>query len=120
MMTRDTHHLRSSLERVFSAGTPFSTQEVWRPPASEHCLKLGEGRQLYQIIFGHGFQMAPGLAPCGQSADDHKNAEPLVHQYVRHPGARGLARSSTVQINVLIFGKVLDLFLKIVRLDANR
>ena len=63
--------------------------------------------------------MASGLAPCCESADDHKHAESLVHQYVRHPGARGLARSSTVQINILVLGQVLDLFLKIVRLDAD-
>jgi hypothetical protein len=63
--------------------------------------------------------MASGLAPCGESTDDDKHAESLFHQYLRHPGARGLARSSTVKINVLILGKVLDLFLKIVRLDAD-
>ena len=63
--------------------------------------------------------MAAGLAPCRKPADDHVGIESIFPQYVRHPGARGFARSSTVQINVLILGKVLDLFLKIVRLDAD-
>src|SRR5579871_1979325 len=39
---------------------------------------------------------------------------------MRHPGARGLACSSTVQVNVLVLGEVLDFFLKIVGLDADR
>ena len=63
--------------------------------------------------------MASGLAPCRESADDHKHAESLVHQYLRHPGAGRFARSSTVQINILVLGQVFDLFLKIVRLDAD-
>ena len=63
--------------------------------------------------------MAAGFAPCGYTADDHERVESFVSQYVRHPGARGFARSSTVEINVLIFGKVLDLFLKVIGLDAD-
>src|SRR5215469_3833834 len=39
---------------------------------------------------------------------------------MRHPGARGFACSSTVEVNVLVLGEMFDLFLKIVRLDADR
>src|SRR5579872_7198184 len=39
---------------------------------------------------------------------------------MRHPGARGFACSSTVQVNVLVFWQILDFFLKIVRLNADR
>src|SRR6266852_4933815 len=38
---------------------------------------------------------------------------------MRHPGARGFACSSTVEVNVLLTGEILDLFLKVVRFDAD-
>ena len=38
---------------------------------------------------------------------------------MRHTGAGGLACSSTVKINVFIPGENLDLFVKVVRLDAD-
>src|SRR5579864_605877 len=64
--------------------------------------------------------MSPSLAPGGESADDHIRAESFFPQYVRHPGARGFACSSTVQVNVLVLGQVLDLFLEVVGFDADR
>src|SRR5689334_9071857 len=39
---------------------------------------------------------------------------------MRHTGAGGFACSSTVQINVLVLGQVLDLFVEIVGLDPDR
>src|SRR5450631_3409235 len=38
---------------------------------------------------------------------------------MRHPGASRFARSSTVEINVLVFGEPLDLFVEIVGFDAD-
>src|ERR1039458_2391744 len=38
---------------------------------------------------------------------------------MRHPGASGFACSSTVEVNVLVFGESLDLLVEIVRLDAD-
>jgi hypothetical protein len=63
--------------------------------------------------------MSPGFAPCGDSAHDYERIESFVSQYVRHPGARGLALSSTVQIDVLVLGQGLDLFLEIVWFDSD-
>src|SRR5271156_4014155 len=39
---------------------------------------------------------------------------------MRHPGAGCFACSSTVEVNVLVFGEVLDLFIQIVGFDADR
>src|SRR6266576_5050854 len=39
---------------------------------------------------------------------------------MRHPGASRFACSSTVQVNVLVFGQILDLLIEIVWLDADR
>ena len=80
---------------------------------------LTECWQLDQIIFRDGFKVSAGFAPGSQPADNYVGVEPFFPQYMRHPGARGFACSSTVEVNVLVFGKVLDLFLKIVRLDAD-
>src|ERR1035438_6937915 len=77
-------------------------------------------RQLYQIVLRNRLDRLAGLAPGSQSADNHERVESFFPQQVRHPGAGRFARSSTVKINVLVLGKVLDLFLKIVGLDADR
>src|SRR5581483_8258086 len=38
---------------------------------------------------------------------------------MRHTGAGGFARSSTLQVNILLFGKILDLFIKVIGFDTN-
>ncbi len=63
--------------------------------------------------------MSAGLAPCRQTADNHKRVETFLLQQMRHPGAGRFARSSTVKVNVLVLGQILDLLLEIVRLDAD-
>jgi hypothetical protein len=63
--------------------------------------------------------MSTGLAPCGETADNHKRVETLLLQQMRHPGASRFARSSTVKVNVLVLGQILDLLVEIVRLDAD-
>ena len=81
---------------------------------------LTEGWQLHQIVFRYGLQWFAGFAPGSESADDHERVESFFPKYVRHPGARGFARSSTVEIDVLVLGEILDLFVEIVGLDADR
>ncbi len=81
---------------------------------------LTKRRQLHQIILRNGFQWLSGLAPCGQPSNDHERAESFFPQYMRHPGAGCFARSSTVEINILVFRKIFELFLEIVGFDANR
>jgi len=80
---------------------------------------LGKCRQLDKVIFGHRLQVSPGLVPRGETADEHKRVKSIFPQYVRHPGARGFARSSTVQINVLVLGEILHLLFQVVGLNAN-
>jgi hypothetical protein len=72
-----------------------------------------------QIIVGNGLQRLSGVAPGGEPAYDDKSVESSFPQQVRHPGARGFALSSTVDVNVLILWKQLDFFSKIVGLDSN-
>ncbi len=79
-----------------------------------------EGRQMYEIVAWHRLEGFSCLTPCRQPADDYKRIESLLSQQVRHPGARGLARSSAVDVDVLILGKILKLLGKIIRLNANR
>ncbi len=75
---------------------------------------LTKGRQLHQVIFGHRLQRLSCFTPGGQSADDHERVESFFPQQMRHPGAGRFARSSTVQVNVLVPGQVFDFLLKIV------
>src|SRR5579862_8757114 len=57
--------------------------------------RLAEGWQLHQIVFRHYLDRLSCLAPGGQPPDDHERVESFFPQEVRHPGARGLAGSST-------------------------
>src|SRR5260370_30415073 len=81
---------------------------------------LRERWQLHQVIQRYRLRRLSSFAPGSQSADDHERVESFFPEQVRHPGAVRFARSSTVKINVLVFGKVLDFFLKIVSLNPNR
>src|SRR5580693_9293836 len=82
--------------------------------------RLVKRRKFHQIVLRDRFQRFAGLAPGSESADNHERVESFFPQQMRHPGAGRFARSSTVKVNVLVFGKVLDLFLKIVGFDADR
>ena len=62
-----------------------------------------ERRQFHQIFSGHGFDRLPGFAPGGKASHQNKRIESLLAEYVRHPGAGGLACSSAVEINIPIF-----------------
>ena len=79
-----------------------------------------EHRQFDQVVVRHWFHRLPCLSPGAQSAGDHEDLEPFFDQYLRHPGARGFACSSTVEINLPLLGKVLDLFFEQVGFEANR
>src|SRR5208282_6876667 len=80
---------------------------------------LTEGGQFHQVVFGYYFHWLASLAPGGQTTDDDERVEAFFPQQVRHPGAGRFARSSTVQIDILVAGKIFDFFLKIVGLDAD-
>jgi hypothetical protein len=60
-----------------------------------------------------------GLLPRGYAAHDHKRVESFFSQLQRHPGAGRFARSSTVEIDVPVFGKSLELLGKIVGFNAD-
>jgi hypothetical protein len=80
---------------------------------------LTERWQFHQIVLGNSLHGLAGLAPGGQPTDDHERVEAFFPQQVRHPGAGRFARSSTVQINVLVFRKVLDFLIEIIWLDPD-
>ncbi len=80
---------------------------------------LTECGQLDQVVFRDYFHRLASLTPSRQSADDYERVEAFFPQQVRHPGAGRFARSSAIQINIFVAGKVLDFFLKIVGLNAN-
>jgi hypothetical protein len=61
-----------------------------------------------------------GFAPGSQASDDHENFESQLLQLLRHTGAGGFALSSTVEINLLILGEILDFFNQVVGFEADR
>ena len=79
-----------------------------------------EGRQMDEVVVWHRLEWFSCLTPGRQPPDDYERIESPFSQQVRHPGARGLARSSTVDVDVLILGKILKLCRKVIRLNANR
>ncbi len=80
---------------------------------------LAERRQLHQIILRDRFNWLAGFAPGSKASDNHERVEAFFPKQVRHPGASRFARSSTVEINVFVFGKIFDLLFEVVWLDAD-
>ena len=78
-----------------------------------------EGGEFYEIVGGNAFDGMSGFAPGAQASSDHKHFESELLQLMRHTGAGGFARSSAVEINLLLLGEVLDFFDQVVGLDAN-
>ena len=74
---------------------------------------------MYNIVGGDGFNRMASFTPSHQTSDDYERVESSLPQHVRHTGAGGLACSSTVEINILVLGKPLDLFGELIRLDAD-
>ena len=66
-----------------------------------------------------GFDGLSGLTPGAQAAHDNECLESMLLKQVRHPGARGFALSSTVEIDLVIVRELLDLFLQIIRFESN-
>jgi len=65
---------------------------------------------MHEIIMGYGFQRFSGLSPGGQAAHYDKRVKSSFSQQVRHPGARGFALSSTVDVNVFVLWQQLNFF----------
>jgi hypothetical protein len=80
---------------------------------------LTKRRQLDKIFPRHDLQWLTGFAPGGQAAYQDERVESFFSQQVRHPGAGPFARSSAIQVYVLVFGQPFQLLLKIVGLDAD-
>lgn len=86
---------------------------------ARRCSRLGKCRQLDQVVLGDRLQWLTGFSPGREAADNYKRVEAFFLQQMRHPGACPFARSSAVDVNVLVFGEILDLLFEIVGLDAN-
>ena len=84
-----------------------------------HTASIEHG-QFDQVVVRHRFHRLSGLAPGAQSARDYKHLESFFDQYLRHPGARGFARSSTVKINLPVFGETFDFFFDSIWLQPDR
>jgi hypothetical protein len=115
---RDVQTPRSSPAPIWSV-TQYFIGVTERPATKDYNRELTKCRQLHQVILGHRLQGFSRFAPGSQTAYDHECVESFFPQQVRHPGAGRFARSSAVEVNVLILGQVLDLFLQIVGFDAN-
>jgi hypothetical protein len=83
-------------------------------------VRLGECRQFHHILLRYRLEWLARLAPRCQPTFDHEGVEPSLAQFKRHPGARRFARSSAIQINVLISWQVLDFLDELIRLEADR
>jgi hypothetical protein len=81
---------------------------------------LTECWQLHEIVVWNPLKGVSSFAPGAQATGDNEDLKAKLLQLLRHPGARGFARSSTVEINLSILGKVLDFFDQVVRFDADR
>jgi hypothetical protein len=81
---------------------------------------LAEGWQLDEVVVGNSFEGVSGFAPGTEASGDDEYFEPELLELLRHTGAGGFALSSTVEINLLILGEVLDFFDEIVGFDTNR
>jgi hypothetical protein len=78
-----------------------------------------EGWQFDEVVAGNWFEGMPSFAPGVQSACDYESFESVFLKQVRHPGARGFALSSTVEINLPVVREILDLFLQIIGFKPN-
>ena len=90
----------------------------WRKPANFAVLR--KRRQVHYIVNRYRFNRLSRLSPCAQASDDHERVESMFPQHVRHTGAGGFARSSTVDINVFVLGQQLELLLQVIRFQPNR
>ncbi len=89
-------------------------------PAKERAALTTEGRETHEVARRHRFDWISGFAPGREAAHDDKRVESLLQQQMRHTGAGGFARSSTVQKNVLVPGEFLEFLGEIIGLDSNR
>jgi len=80
---------------------------------------LRKGWQLYEVTRGHRLQRLPCFLPRRYPPNDDERIEALFSQLQRHPGAGGFAGSSTVEVDVLVFGNGLEFLGKIVGFDAD-
>ena len=76
--------------------------------------------QLHQIFAGHRLHGLSRSAPGGEAAYQDERVESFFPQHERHPGARGFARSSAVEVDVSVWGQPLQFFFEIVGFNSDR
>src|SRR5581483_3591067 len=79
-----------------------------------------EGRQVDEVVLGDGLERVSGFAPGLQPAYEYERIESLFSEQMRHPGARGFACSSAIDINVFVARQVLYFFLEVIGFDPDR
>ena len=79
-----------------------------------------ESRKMHQVGLRYRLYRIAGFAPRGEAAVDHKGAESLLHQLIRHTGAGRFVGSSAVEIDVFIPGETFDFLGEVIRLQSNR
>src|SRR5262249_6731077 len=71
------------------------------------------------IVVRNALQRLTGFSPCRQTTFDDKSVEAAISKLQRHPGAGRFAYSSTVKINVLVPGNVLQFFHQVIGLEPH-
>jgi hypothetical protein len=82
-------------------------------------LELTEGGQLHQVVGWHGFYRLASFAPGAQPSLNHERPKARLPEYQRHTGAGGFARSSAIDIDVLVLGKGIEFCLQPIGFYAN-
>ena len=90
-----------------------------RQEANAACEPLTKRWQFHQIIPRDRLQRKTCFPPCCQTAPYDERVESLLPQQKRHPGARGVARSSAVQVNVLVPGQEFHFLRQLVGLQRS-
>jgi hypothetical protein len=63
---------------------------------------------MHEVALGHGLNRMSGFAPGRKAAHDDKRVESVLPKQMRHTGAGRFALSSTVQVDVLVPGEILE------------
>jgi hypothetical protein len=74
---------------------------------------------MHEVIVRYRFHRLACLPPCAQSTYDHEGIESAFPQQMRHPGARGFARSSAVDVDVLLSRQKSELLRHVIGLKPD-
>lgn len=76
--------------------------------------------QQHEIVFRNHLGRTAGFAPGVEAPVDHECVVSLFPQHMRHTGAGGFAHSGAVEINLAVFGQVVEFLGEVVGLQAHR